>query len=61
MKKGDLVRVRYPRDSEHYCGIVFETPDDGESATWKMWCIERGRAHVLAPHKDEIEVINEGG
>ena len=60
MKAGDLIRVRYELDDEWYHGVIFETPELGEKCVWKMWCIERGKQHVLTPHKDEIEVISEG-
>ena len=66
MKVGDLVRVRYREVKndqgqwgDPYHGIVFETPDGGELCTWKMWCVERGKVHVLMPERDQVEVMSE--
>jgi len=68
MKVGDLIRVRYADGvddlrevvwTEPYHGIIFETPDMGEFCVWRMWCIERGKEHILAPARDQIEVVNE--
>jgi hypothetical protein len=59
MKLGDLIRVRYEPDDQWYHGFVMETPDGGPFAVWQMWCIERSAAHVLAPRKDEIEILSE--
>ena len=67
MKLGDLVKVRYrdgvnelndPLWTEPFHGIIFETPDT-EFGMWAMWCIERGRPHILSPRKDNIEVVYE--
>jgi hypothetical protein len=67
MKVGDLVRVRYRERNDlndvewtkPFHGVIFETPDMGENCVWKMWCIERGKVHIIAPRKDSIEVISE--
>ena len=68
MKLGDLVKVRYREGvneldeqlwTEPCHGVIFETPDMGEFCMWKMWCIERGRPHILSPSKDNIEVVYE--
>lgn len=59
MKIGDMIRVRYGDDDYWHYGIIIESPDQGDNTMWKMWCGERETEHILAPHLDEIEVINE--
>ena len=73
MKVGDFVSVRYrvrrvlpgpgPNKWEKpLLGFIFEAPEDGlplHHARWRMWCLKTGSVHILAPHLDLIEVINE--
>ena len=73
MKVGDFVSVRYresrallPTDPNKWekplLGFIFEAPEDGlplHHARWRMWCLKTGSVHILAPHLDLIEVINE--
>ena len=73
MKVGDFVSVRYrdsrallPTDPNKWekplLGFIFEAPEDGlplRHARWRMWCLKTGSVHILAPHLDLIEVINE--
>ena len=72
MKVGEFVSVRYrvrralqpgPNKWEKpLFGFIFEAPEDGlplHQARWRMWCLKTGSVHILAPHLDLIEVINE--
>jgi len=71
MKVGDFVSVRYrvrradwsqpgPNKWEQsLLGFIFEVPEDGTDGMWRMWCLKTGSVHILAPHLDLIEVINE--
>ena len=59
MKVGDLIRVRYEPEGEWYHGVIMTTPFEDPLAVWRMWCIERSAPHILAPSRDEIEVIGE--
>ena len=61
MKVGDMVMVRYKDTERWHYGVIIETPADGDCLVWRMWCGERERTHILAPHLDEIEMISEGG
>ena len=58
MRRGDLVRVKYHTDPDPYHGVIFETPEDGPHCIWRMWCIERGKEHVLSPLRDEIVILS---
>ena len=68
MKVGELVSVRYRVQHGSGAGIewepplhgfIFQAPKDPDHM-WKMWCLETGSVHILAPRLDVIEVINEG-
>ena len=74
MKVGDFVSVRYrvrradwsrpgaKQWEKPLLGFIFEAPEDGlplHHARWRMWCLKTGSVHILAPHLDLIEVINE--
>ena len=58
MKVGDLIKVRYRHAEEAYHGIIYESPDTGPNCTWKMWCIERAKVHIISPTYDLIEVVS---
>ena len=68
MKVGDLVSVRYrvrrgtdngkPMWESPLHGFIFQVPKAPDHM-WKMWCLETGSAHILAPRLDEIEVVSE--
>ncbi len=60
MKIGDIIRVRYEPDGEWYHGVIITKPEkDNQLYVWRMWCFERQKPHILAPDRDQIEVISE--